>query len=145
MSNQSAPAELLRQQAKAERRLLSTEQRAERKLLEARERLASAQIVLDKAQARVDRRRANVESALERLQTAQAARAVGPNAATESEREDEQPTTEVDVVIVQPERDDSILPRPLDTATQSDDDEPSDPRPTRRRKTRDAAIPDAAD
>jgi hypothetical protein len=139
MSSEPGPAELLRQQAKAERRLLRAEQRAEGDLLDAQERLASAQVALDKAQARVDRRRKKVSSALELLQAAQAARAVGPNGATDEEPVTVEPTSEPEPVIVQPERDDSVLPPPSANASQVEDDEPSDPRPTRRRKPRAAA------
>lgn len=136
MSKEPEPAELLRQQAKAERRLLRTEQRAERDLLDAQERLASAQITLDKAQARVGRRLKRVTSALELLQAAQSARSVGPNGSSNEEPVAPLSTPEPEPVIVQPERDDSVLPPPTAKASTSDDEEPSDPRPTRRRKPR---------
>ncbi|MEA2594942.1 MAG: hypothetical protein QOF01_1411 [Thermomicrobiales bacterium] len=79
------PAELLRQRAKEERRLLRAEQAVERKLRAANERLASAQIRLEKAQARFNRRQARVAAALDELRQRQEARAAGPDGVAQQE------------------------------------------------------------
>jgi hypothetical protein len=139
MSEERGPADLLRQRAKVERRLLRTEQSAERDLLDAQERLTSAQIKLEKAQARVDRRHKRLAAALDALREAQAARAHGPDGAVNLAVAAEVLIAEPELVIALPERDDSMLPSRTATAIQAEDDEPSDPRPTRRRKPREIA------
>jgi len=146
MSDDRRPADVLRERAKVERRLLRAEQTAECNLLAAQERLASAQLILNKAQKRFDRRSKRVADALDTLRAAQLTRATGPdtpingttesNAATRSNPVEPDAAQEYEAVIARPERDDSGLPPRIVETNSVDDDEPSDPRPTRRRKRR---------
>lgn len=72
---------LLRRSADVERRLLKRERRAELEVEDRRERLAEEQARLDRALARVERRRAEFAVAVAELRSRQAARAAGPGSA----------------------------------------------------------------
>ncbi|HEY7032506.1 MAG TPA: hypothetical protein VH482_14290 [Thermomicrobiales bacterium] len=137
--SEQKPADLVRQRAKEERRLLRAEQAAERKLLKATERLAVAESRLEQQQTRVERRRERVATAREDLRRRQEARAIGPNGTAAAPTPPPPAAASAQSPI--PARDDSpVMPQiesvPAGAATAPSDGAKPARRPTRRRSAK---------